>query len=413
MRFWIAALIACLAGGAYIQPARAQPNTKSLSEAKRLFRAGARAYQAGKLTFAIKAFDEAYDIAPSPALRFSAAQALRKQYNLDKDVGKLDKAKRYYAQYLSEVSQGGRRADAAEGLADIDRILATIQPAETTPEPPTEPKSTLGRLQIESDVKGARGAVDGHVKLSDLPLYLELAPGTYRVRIEAPGYMPVTRTVAVQRDDFELVAPPLSEKPAVLTIVGDDGADIVVDGRLIGRTPMTTPLELKSGSHSIAVGSSGHDPMVQLVDLERGEELALQADLGITTQRIVAWSMFGGATLAAGAGIVVTILAVNRQRQAQEILDASAGRALTMGEAVKYNGHVETRDNLTNVAGGGFSLAALAGGVGLLLYLLDDPDLYTATAEEMKQQREAPEETAPLELEPTLDGAVLTIRGRF
>ena len=75
----------------------------NLAEARRLFRAGARAYDAGQFQAAVRAFDQAYELSPKPALRFSAAQALRRQYTVDQDPVLLRKAEAYYRQYVANT----------------------------------------------------------------------------------------------------------------------------------------------------------------------------------------------------------------------------------------------------------------------------------------------------------------------
>src|SRR5687767_7689921 len=87
----------------------AQPTEPQVLEAKKLFDAGRQAYEATDYLTAARAFAQAQELAPRPAIIFSMAQAYRQQYFLDRDLGHLRRAISLYDQYLQEVEKGGRR----------------------------------------------------------------------------------------------------------------------------------------------------------------------------------------------------------------------------------------------------------------------------------------------------------------
>ncbi len=403
----------------------AQPAATKVAEAKRLYRAGARAYDAGQFDFAVNAFDKAFALVPRPALRFSAAQALRKQYVIDANRTSLVRAKAYYQYYLREAPEGKRRLEATKALEKVKSVLEKTKPtapgsaagggdsaagggAAVPPPPATTDKPALGKMQIDGTVKGARATVQGHVKDKPLPAFLRLPAGVYRVTIEAPGYITDSRQVVLEAGDIAVVSPRLIEKPATVTISGGDGADVVIDGRFIGRIPMAKPIELPAGQHSIAIGTSGHDPLVQKVNLSRGEKLAIDADLATSTQRYLAWSFFGAAALMTGAGITLSLIRSSRETEAQEILDASQLRALTRQEAENYNKRVGTVNTLNNLAGISYGLAVASAGVGLMLYFIDNPNLYAAGAD--SDEDEADLKATAVNVN---GGGMLMLRGSF
>jgi hypothetical protein len=56
------------------------------------------------------------------------------------------------------------------------------------------------------------------------------------------------------------------------------GADIFLDGKLVGETPST--LRLASGAHHVEVRSASHSPWVKDFDLLKGSEVTLRATFG-------------------------------------------------------------------------------------------------------------------------------------
>lgn len=62
----------------------APASADDVEQAKTLFNAGAQAFNVGKFSAAIQAFDAAYALAPRPAILFSLAQAQRRQYFVDR-----------------------------------------------------------------------------------------------------------------------------------------------------------------------------------------------------------------------------------------------------------------------------------------------------------------------------------------
>jgi PEGA domain-containing protein len=405
-----------------------EPTPAERAESRELFRAGARAYDAGKFGTAVRAFDQAYELAPHPALRFSAAQALRRQYAEEPRAELLRKAQSYYEQYLRDVGQGGRRVEAAQALGEIQVLLASATGAE--PPPPSGEATALvasnGTLNLDASVKGATAEVDGR-KVEKLPEWLEMKPGTYHVVIRAPGYHPFERQTKVQPGRITAVYGALEEQPARVTLLAaESGAEVILDDRPVGRTPLGRPLELHSGKHQLVVGTLGYDVHVEDLDLGRGEERTVEVDLGMTKQRIAAWTVLSLAGAFAGVGVGLIAAGQNNQAEARKIADIPADeqRPLTVEEADAYQDHLSSRDNYRRFATGAFALAAVGLGAGLLLFQLDEPDLYAVDSpppDDTRPAAEPKEKTQPdLELQGSVAplvgpdrGAVLWLRGRF
>ena len=107
----------------------------SVASAREYFRAGAQAYSVGEYGAAIQAFEQAYALAPRPAVLFSIAQAERRQYFLVRDQQHLRRAIDMFRQYLEEETQTARKADAVQALSELEPLLAGAA---------SEPPSTEG-----------------------------------------------------------------------------------------------------------------------------------------------------------------------------------------------------------------------------------------------------------------------------
>src|SRR5262245_42816610 len=157
------AIAALMAGMLATFPAKAiEPAV--LEEAKALFVAGDKAYSAGNFPAAIRAFQEAYKKAPLPPLLFSMAQAYRRQYAIDRKQENLREAITHYRKYIEQVPQGGRRADAAAALTELEVVASQSAPADPSGQtaPSTAPADTQSptRLMISSTVKEAQISLD-------------------------------------------------------------------------------------------------------------------------------------------------------------------------------------------------------------------------------------------------------------
>ncbi len=393
------ALVACLS-----LLTGAAPPQADVDEAQRLFKAGALAYKLGKFSTAVQVFEQAHDLAPNPALRFSAAQALRRQYAAEGRRELLDAARRYYEQYLRSVNQGKRRLDAAKAIEHIDLLLAANHPSPAPPEPAssdgheggapltTEPPAPLPpalvpsakappapetSIIVESPIAGARVSVDDG-EPAKAPLIRELAPGRHQLRVTAPGYRPMERAVVLIAGKVKSLDVSLEELPATLTIRAPPGLELVIDGRPMGTTPRVDPIELGSGTHRVVAGQNGHYPFAQAVSVDRGQAAELDIEMEMTTQRIISWVLFTGAGIAAAGSLGLTIAAFSDQSEAKDILQAAAqdNRPLTVAEAEDHNAALSRRENFKRFAGITVAAAALGAGIGLLTYFMDEPQLY-------------------------------------
>lgn len=388
-----------------ISPARAQ--TEDVQKARTYFNAGAQAYEAGEFLAAIQAFDQAYKYSPRPAILFSAAQAYRRQYFIDKNAQHLQLAIKNYRSYLTKVTEGGRRADAAQALSELEPIAARLA-ASAAPVDPENPEAAAPpapapmvqktRLMVSSQTKGTQVQLDGG-KTKQAPLIAEVKPGKHKVTLSAPGYFPEEREVQAAEGGIVAVDVRLRPQPAKVRIITEEGAEVRVDGRPIGVTPLAAPLELEAGTHLITVSRTGREPFSKELDLSRGEQRTLNVDLDSTTQRTVSYVVLGTGVAGLLTGGVFTFLSLRQESKAQDI-DSSRGTAnITRDQLLAYDDHVTKRDDFRTAAVISYSAGALLTATSVLLMSFDDPKI-SFDQRERAPKTQTPEEEVP---EPSME----------
>ncbi len=363
------AVTACLALIGTLLGAPASWAQDAKTKARTYFNAGVKAYKAGQFLSAGQAFLEARKLLKKPQLLFSIAQAFRRQFHVDQNGSHLAMAIKYYRQYLKEVKEGGRRLEAARALSELAPFEATVGGAGGT-----GVLKFATRLMLSSSAPGAVASVDGGPWRAT-PLSQKVKPGPHRVVIKAPGFETETRQLEAVKGELVAVDVPLRGKPALLDVIGPDGADVTVDGRTMGEVPLSQPLQLPVGRHFVAVTTRGHEPYATQLDFAYGAHTTVNLDLPPTSQRIASYAVFGvsAATLVA-TGILGAMAAV-KQSQAQDILDLQQAGPISEEQRLDCNAAIQTRDDLVLATGVTAGAGAAIGLTALLLYLLDQPEI--------------------------------------
>ncbi len=386
-----------------------------VAKAKELFDAGAREYEAGRFEPAIQAFEQAYKIAPRDGITFSIAQAHRRQYTKSNDRKHLTRAVTLYKEYVAKVKEGARVADAIRALGEIEPLLATAPVDTGEAAQSTAPLKT--RIVVNIVVPGTQVSIDGGPP-KPAPINEEVKPGPHTVTLTAPGYFDEKREIALSEGEIAPANLPQREKPAVLGLTVDSGAEVSIDGRFVGEAPFARPIELTSGRHFVAVLKNGHETFTKDLDLERGKKTAFEADLSSTTQRDISYVVL---TSAAGFAVVAGVfagLAIERDQAAASLLDARETRELSQTEVADYDDARKDRNLYTGigigVGAGGAALALL--GIGLFVFdkprpvaapTLDSPKVTPGGPRPDTEPSDIEAPSASLRLVPGLTGASL------
>ncbi len=379
------------------------PTADQIAKAKTLFDLGAKAYDAEQFPAAIQAFQEAYRLSQRPGPIFSTAQAYRRVYNTDRNPDTLRQAVAYYKQYIEKQKSGGRVAEAQQALRDLEPILAQLAaaPAGTSPAPvmtamDVKPKT---RLMVSSPTKGATVSLDGG-EPADMPLIQELTLGAHKLRLAADGYFDDEREILAAEGQVYGLDIPLKERPALLTLKTDAGAQISIDGRSEGVAPLVRPLELSSGTHLVTITRSGYRAYSMESDFRRDERRALDVTLERTSQRYGAIAVLGAAGAGALVGGLFTGLALDEQRIAHDIEVAKGDRPITEAERARHESAVAAREEFKMVAYGAFGATGLLAIVGAGMYFFDRPTLGLPI--KLRDDTKKPEAKRPTKIEASI-----------
>lgn len=353
----------------------ATPEDADIEAAKTYFEAGRLAYEGGQFSIAATAFEEAYRLSPRAQVIFSLAQAQRQQYFVDRDPARLRRALVLFKEYIELVPSGGRRDHAVQHVVDLEEHLLRLppQPPVQTDTPPPAKVESKTQLMITSRTPSALAAIGGE-EPSELPQIREVKPGEHTVRVEAEGFLAEQLEAVAVEGRLVVVDVSLKEKPAVIRVQAPDGADISLDGRLLGEAPLTAPVEVPAGRHFVAVTQRGSYGFARDLTLDRGQDLALRAELETTTQRNVAHVFLGTATALVVAGAITGGIAFAAENTAKDIDGRRLDRTgLSPADLEEYRASVDRRDRFAPPALALLGVGATAAITGALLYFIDAP----------------------------------------
>jgi hypothetical protein len=301
----------------------------------------------------------------------------------------------HYHEYLNEVPQGGRRDDAVSALGDLEPELARMTPGPTTvttPDggtmvvtpagpaaaPPPKPKTVIA---YRSDTPGAMVSIDGAPPTAEMQALDNPSPGPHRVHISAEGYVDFDTTIQPIPDQLLAQEKDLTEKMGLLFVSTDGGADITVDGRLLGTTPLAQPLEVAAGAHYVVVTKNGKRAASREVTLVHGKRTDIIVPLDTSGQRVAADALLiggGVVVLAAGAFTAVSLI---EQSRAQKVLDEKSTGNIQSGDIATYNDAVSLRDTWRTAALATYGAGAALLATGLVLFFFDKPSASSAAPE--------------------------------
>jgi len=154
-----------------------------------------------------------------------------------------------------------------------------------------------GILKVDANVVGAEIRVDYEV-VGETPLTRYMEPGTYSVRVAAPGYNPYVQRVTIYSGKrTDLSAALMSGGSTVEFVVEPGGANIEINGEDTGfRTPIRIP-NMPSGTYYWKVTKPGYEPIEGNFSLRQGGNEVVVGELESSQGRFSIASRPEGATV--------------------------------------------------------------------------------------------------------------------
>jgi hypothetical protein len=243
------------------------------------------------------------------------------------------------------------------------------------------------------------------------PCLLPVGAGTFELTVSREGYNTVLHQVRRETGAYSqlpVIRLPKEGGDSQISLLYEEaGAIVLLDGRMVGQTPLATPIPVQAGRHQIAVQRNGYTSWQTTVEIATGQVLVLQVDLqplyGTSTggsassastlsvenneesggaYRTWAWVSMGvGSALFLGGGGLIGHALYNKQQLTgaarMKIDDPKYATKLyvlgiTQADAVYFR-DLSGVEWIAGIASAGVGLAGVV--TGLVLYFLDaDPE---------------------------------------
>lgn len=129
-------------------------------------------------------------------------------------------------------------------------------------------ETTRYKLTINSNPSGAWTYIDG-IPRGTTPTYVYVTPGYHEIKLQLQGYLDYEETIYVTRDMLLNINLQTAEG-ALVVFSEPSGADVYIDGRYYGRTPITIQ-RIPVGRKIVTLKMSGYADWSEDVLIETGQ----------------------------------------------------------------------------------------------------------------------------------------------
>ncbi len=141
----------------------------------------------------------------------------------------------------------------------------------------SELSSLVGRISVNSSPGGAELFINDKL-CGKTPFNAELEEGRYMVKLEKPGYSPLSGVVEVKRAEDRRADFRLIPIPGELVVNSNSvPAMVYCGGKAIGQTPFAKPYRLAPGKHRIRLSADGYDDYTGEVEIVGGAKTEFNA----------------------------------------------------------------------------------------------------------------------------------------
>lgn len=219
------------------------------ADAKAAFAAGQDAERRGEWAAAADAYQRAYELQPHPNAIYNVGYAAER-------AGQRRRAATAYERYLAMAPDASDRARVESAVAALRAAVGTLEIRGLLAGAPT----------------GAEVLIDGTPR-GTTPLALELPGGAYALELRL-GSRSASRNVLTAFGEPALIELDVSAEPGALAVRANvDGAQVTIDGFVVGNAPLSTALT--GGEHTVEVSAAGYHPDRQTVSIRPGGSASL------------------------------------------------------------------------------------------------------------------------------------------
>jgi hypothetical protein len=158
-------------------------------------------------------------------------------------------------------------------------VLTSSSSEALAQKPRKQPPVRTGLLQVKVAVDGATVAVDGtDAGVSPIAAPIRLTVGTHALKVSKDGYAEFLDTVKITTNQTTHIDVELLPFAAVVSVSSvPPGADVTIDGKLVGQTPLRT--EVEAGQHELRLSTDGYHEASRPLTLQAGESYTVDEKL--------------------------------------------------------------------------------------------------------------------------------------
>ncbi len=226
-------------------------------DAKKHFRAGKALMKAEDFDAAAAEFEVSVKLYATQNGYFNLANCYKALHRYGEALGALERMRRDLGDELGKATAA--QAD------DLEQEISSM----------------IASIAVEVQQEGATVVVDDtEVGQSPLGDPIILGPGEHRITVTLEGHDPEERKVQLvagttHQESFALQ----TSKARVKIDANIDGAQVTIDGQPVTQTPMTDPVELEIGRHTVLLSREGYEDSSREFEAAAGERLTLSFNL--------------------------------------------------------------------------------------------------------------------------------------
>ncbi len=220
-------------------------------EARARFERALVLYEEGRFEASLAEFERAYAIAPAHPVLFNIAKV---HAQLGRAVEAVDAIRRYLDAGEGSIS-AARRADAEALLAEQHVRVAHLDVVTDL--------DVAGTITIDG--------IDVSSTTSDAPI--AVTAGSHVVGVRAPGYQAIQTSARVaggQTMRVTLTPHRLAAWGSVAVAANVEAVEVLMDGKPVGKTPLSTSISVAPGPHVITGRRAGYAQVSERLTVEAG-----------------------------------------------------------------------------------------------------------------------------------------------